>query len=148
MLKMIKSQNPEKEYPSNLGAKWTDEEEVQLLQELKDNIDIATIAQTHNRTIGGIQSRQREIAYKMHLQNISIDEIIEKTKLDSITIQQTIAKRQNNKPKKITEPKPLKNTTTNTLESEIAEMKNEIKELKNTVKELVNMMKSVIFEHA
>ena len=27
MLKMLKSQNPDKDYPSNTGQKWTDEEE-------------------------------------------------------------------------------------------------------------------------
>jgi hypothetical protein len=56
--------NPEKEYPSNMGQKWTDEEETLLLKELNENVDIETISQTHNRTTGGINSRRREIAYK------------------------------------------------------------------------------------
>ena len=37
---MIKSQNPYKEYPSNLGKKWSDEEETTLLDALSKNISI------------------------------------------------------------------------------------------------------------
>jgi hypothetical protein len=57
MLKMLKSQNPDKEYPASTGQKWTDDEEKLLLEELSKNMDIETIAQTHKRTIGGINSR-------------------------------------------------------------------------------------------
>jgi len=64
---MVRISNEDKEYPSNMGQKWNDEEEKLLLQELNDNIDIEIIAQKHNRTIGGINSRRREIAYKMYL---------------------------------------------------------------------------------
>ena len=45
MLKMLKSQNPDKEYPSNIWKKWTDEEETILLEELSKNIDIQVISQ-------------------------------------------------------------------------------------------------------
>ena len=41
------------------------------LQELSDNSDIEKIAINHERTIGGI------IAYKMYIDNTSIDEIKE-----------------------------------------------------------------------
>lgn len=144
MLKMLKSQNPGKEYPSNVGLKWFDDEETLLLEELNKNIDIATIAQNHNRTIGGINSRLKEIAYRMFLKNISIEEIIEKTKLDEECIQQTIDKRKNSNSKKIIETKkPF------SVENEIAEMKNEIKELKNIIKEFVEIVKSLYeFEDA
>jgi len=137
-MNMVKIQNPEKEYPSNMGQKWSDEEETLLLEELNKNIDIKTISQTHNRTIGGINSRRREIAYKMYLKNVSMKEIINQTKLDDGCIRQTIERRQNNNSKKITQIK-----TPISIESEIAEMKNEIKDLKNTIKELVDTMKAV-----
>ena len=138
MLKMLKSQNPDKEYPSNIGLTWFEDEETILLEELNKNTDIEIIAQNHNRTIGGINSRRKVIAYKMYLKNISIEEIIEKTKLDEECIKQTIYKRKNYNSTKITEiKKPI------SLESEIIEMKNDIKELKNTIKEMVEMMKAV-----
>jgi HAMP domain-containing protein len=160
----MKIQNPEKEYPSNMGQKWTDEEEALLLEELNKNIDIETISQTHNRTIGGINSRRREIAYKMYLKNVSMEEIIKQTILDDECIRQTIEKRQNNNSKKpisikseiteIKKPISIKSEITEikkpiSIKSEITEMKNEIKELKNTIKELVEMMKAVYeFEDA
>jgi hypothetical protein len=90
MLKMLKSQNPDKDYPSNTGQKWTDEEETLLLEELSKNIDIQLIAQYHNRTIGGINSRRREIAYKLYSNNNSMEDIILKTKLDEDQITETI----------------------------------------------------------
>ena len=146
MLKMLKLKNPDKEYPSNIGKKWIDDEDKILLEELNKNIDIELIAKTHNRTIGGINCRRQEIAYKLHTDNISIEEIIMITKLDRLQILETIKKRENNtkKCKSVTEIK-----TPFSIESEIYEMKNDIKELKTTIKELVEMMNAVYeFEDA
>ena len=136
---MLKTKNPDTDYPTNMGQKWTDEEENTLLQELDKNINIEIIAQTHNRTIGGIRGRQRTIAYNMYVKNVSIEEIIRKTKLDKELIMETITRKENPQKKvKITqEPKKV------SLENEIIEMRSEIKELKNTIKELVKMMKAV-----
>ena len=120
---------------SNICQQWTEEEEVLLLEELNTNIDIETIAKNHGRTVGGIHSRCREIAYKMYLKNISMEEITNQTKLDEESIRQTIKRRQHNNTQEIKKPFSV--------ESEIAEIKNELKELKNTVKELVEMMKAV-----
>jgi hypothetical protein len=96
MLKMLKSQNPYKEYPSNTGQKWTDEEETLLLEELSKNIVLQAIAQWHNITTGGKNARRREIAYKLYSNNNSMEEIILKTKLDEDQIIETIKRRQNN----------------------------------------------------
>ena len=138
MLQRLKMQNPDKEYPSNIGLTWFEDEENILLEELNKNIDIETISQNHKRTIGGINARRREIAYKMYLKNISIEEITEKTKLDAETINQTIDNRKNYNSKKMSKTK-----NTKSLECEVAEMKNDIKEIKNTIKELFEMMKAV-----
>ncbi len=146
MLKMLKSQNPDKDYPSNTGQKWTDEEETLLLEELSKNIDIQLIAQCHNRTTGGINARRREIAYKLYSNNNSMEDIILKTKLYEHQIIETIKKQQNN-PKKCKSVIEIKRPFS--IESEIDEMKNDIKELKNTIKELVEMIKAVYeFEDA
>jgi hypothetical protein len=145
-MNMVKIQNPEKGYPHNMGQKWTDEEEILLLEELNKSIDIETISQNHKRTIGGINSRRKEIAYKMYLKNISMEEIIKKTKLDNECIRQTIEKKQNNNPTKITEikkPISIEIKKPISIESEIAEIKNDIKDLKKTIKELVEMMNAV-----
>ena len=130
---MIKIQNEDKEYPSNVGQKWTDQEEILLLEELDKNININIIAQNHNRMVGGIICRQKEIAYKMYLKNSSIEEIVQKTKLDNESIKQII-ERKNKKNSQI---------KTFSIENEITEIKNDVKELKNVIKELVEMMKAV-----
>ena len=143
MLKMLKTKNPDTDYPTNMGQKWTDEEENTLLQELDKNINIEIIAQTHNRTIGGIRGRQRTIAYNMYVKDASIEEIIIKTKLDKEQIMETITRKENPQKKvKITQEPKIKPKKVS-LENEIIEMRSEIKELKNTIKELVEMMKAV-----
>ena len=146
---MVRISNEDKEYPSNMGQKWSDEEETLLLEELNNNIDIETIAQKHSRTIGGINSRRQEIAYKMYLKNLSIEEIIKQTKLDYNCIQQTIQKRQNNNSKKI-KTKELDSVFISInkndyieLQNDVKKMKTDIKEIKNTLGELVEMMKAV-----
>jgi len=128
--------NPDTTLHSNCGKRWTEQEEFLLLTELDNNIDIDIIAEKHNRTKGGIVSRQKEIAYKMYIKNISMIEIINKTKLDEITINELIEKKSYNK-------KSLKNKIEDEIKmkNDINEMKTDIKELKNTLKELVDIMK-------
>lgn len=148
----VRNANGNKEYPSNMGEKWSDEEEVSLLEELENDVEIDIIAQKHNRTVGGIESRCREIAYKMYVKNISIEEIIQKTKLDSDSIKQTIEKRQkikqvkeikekNNSKKQIDEIEPSFHYIE--LQNDVNKIKNDINEIKSTLGELLEMMKAV-----
>ena len=146
---MVRISNEDTEYPSNMGQKWSDKEELLLLEELSNNIDIKIIAQKHSRTIGGINSRRQEIAYKMYLKKMSIEEIIKRTKLDYNSIEQTIQKKQNNNSKK-NKTKEVDNVFISInkndyieLQNDIKNMKNDIKQIKNTIGELVEMMKAV-----
>lgn len=148
--KNFKANNPDKTLPSNLGKKWTEQEESLLLTELNNNIDIEIIAEKHNRTKGSIVSRQKEIAYKMYVKKISMEEIINKTKLDKFTVNEYIEKKLYNtgiknciKKNKIEDKKFSTEDEINEMKNDIKEMKNDIKELKNTLKELVDMMKAV-----
>jgi hypothetical protein len=154
---MVSVSNEDNEYPSNMGQKWSNEEELLLLEELDNNIDIEIIAQKHSRTIGGINSRCREIAYKMYLKNVSIEEIIKKTKLDYSSIEQIIQKKQTNYSNKHSTKNKNENKNEKVdnvfisinkndyreLQNDVKNMKNEIKELKNDIKELIEMMKAV-----
>ena len=171
MLKMLKSQNPDKEYPSNLGKAWDVDEEAILLEELYTNIDIEIIARNHKRTIGGINSRRRQIAYNMYLNNSSMESIIKWTKLDEECIKQIIEKKSGNKPLKIKKDKPLKITkikddsaideevvnedninVSNRLNSinldivdmkkDIISMKRDMKQLKITMNDMFEMMRT------
>jgi hypothetical protein len=134
MLNLVKAKNSYKDYPSNMGQKWTYDEEALLSEELNKNMSIELIAETHSRTIGGINSRRRFIAYKMYINNYSIQEIVMKTKLNETQIIDTIKTRQNNSEK-------CKSTFS--IENEIVEIKNNINDLKNAITELVEMMKAV-----
>lgn len=171
MLKMLKSRNPDKEYPTNLGKAWGEDEETLLLEELYNNIDIEIIARNHERTIGGINSRRRQIAYNMYLNNSSIESIIKWTKLDEECIKQIIEKKSGVKSVKIKKDRPIKiteirddnareegdvgednNDVSNRLNSinydivgmkkDIMTMKRDIKELKITINDMFEMMRS------
>ena len=117
---------------SNVGKKWTEKEENTLLEELNKNINIEIISRNHKRKIGGIQSRCKEIAYKMHLNHSSIEEIMQKTRLDYGTIKSIIYVKNN-----------YKKIKPSLVESDISEIKNEIKDLKKSILELSDMMKAV-----
>ena len=81
-----------KENPSNMGKKWTPEEENMLIQRLQENMTIKYIANVHQRTTGSITARRKQIAYNMHQEQSSIQDIIDITKLTEKQILETIRK--------------------------------------------------------
>ena len=143
-------------YPSNRGHKWTGAEESLLLEELNSGLSLDVIADFHNRTLGGISSRCGEIAYKMYLKDIPVEEIINQTKLDEDAIKQVIERKDYRKTKKSEnkEKKGKSNEDNNVMENngnptekeiskmkkEISEMKNDIKDLKKTIADLVETL--------
>ena len=147
---MVRISNEDKEYPSNMGQKWTDEEEELLLEELNNNIDIETISQKHNRTIGGIESRRKEIVYKMYLKKMSDEEIIKKTKLDYDSIKQIIEKKQNNSKKQIIEKKQTKeidNVFISINKNDYLELQNDVKNMKKDINDVKNINPEVTTYH-
>jgi hypothetical protein len=96
----------------NKGKLWDTKEEIKLLQELENGYDILSIAEIHQRTSGGISARINEIAYKMYKQNMDIDFISKKTKLNENLINSLIKKRETfvSKGDEIEELKKLVNT--------------------------------------
>jgi hypothetical protein len=124
---------------SNVGKRWTGEEEETLLEELSKNMDINLIALNHKRKIGGINARRKEIAYVMYSNNNTMEDIIMKTKLVEAEILEIIEKRGNFK--KQDEKEGKQDEKDCLFEREIAGMKNDIIEIKNTLKELVENLK-------
>lgn len=58
------------------GTKWTQEEEAQLVNSLRDGKNINDIAKEHKRTPGGILSRRRQLAVRMiESEGKSIEEV-------------------------------------------------------------------------
>jgi predicted nucleic acid-binding Zn-ribbon protein len=125
-----------KQLPENVGTKWTQTEENLLLEELNQNIDVATIAKNHNRTVGGINARRKVIAYKLFTKSVSMDDIINKTKLNKEQIEEEIKKRE-----------PVAAATTTAIEStpEKFTLENEITQIKNDIRELNNKMNKILY---
>jgi|688.fasta_scaffold718034_2 hypothetical protein len=165
----IPLQESGKDYPKNLGKLWTKDEENLLLQELSENFDIEKIAINHERTIGGIIAKINDIAYKMYIRNISLAEIIEKTKLDEKKLEEVIEKKKakiqsGKKIEEVIEKKKVKiksgkkindsikiydNSDKLVRKSDITEIKNDIKELKILMKKMNEMIKAIYeFENA
>jgi hypothetical protein len=162
----LASKNPDKNYPSNMGHKWTAEEDTTLLEEIEKGVDEETITEGHGRTLKGIHCRRKEIAYRMFLEKTSMPEIVEKTKLDEEIIRQFIDQKENyaakkeekkeerasNKVKKKNEEGKKQEDAAKKneeiqhhilLRDDVKEMKNEIIELKTAIKGLVEMMTAV-----
>lgn len=113
---------------SNAGQHWFPIEDEILLEELNNNIDIQRIAYDHKRTLGAINARRRLIAGKMYLKKNSIQEIIDKTKLDERTIIEIMHKKDNYKSKHIL------------LENDIDQMKKDIAQMKNNLQKLIDFI--------
>lgn len=138
MFTKLKTEHPNK-YPINMGNKWEKDEDNILLEELKKNTDIKSIADNHQRTIGSIKSRIKLIAYNMYMQNIQMHEIINITKLNEEVIRDIINKKK--KEKKVS--LHVNTQLFNEHNTDITEIKKEISELKNMISGLVDMMNAV-----
>lgn len=72
---------------SNVGKRWTDEEEQRLLVLVKENKSLADIAQELGRLPKGISCRLQYIAQKMYAQDRAVEEIKEATKISDLELQ-------------------------------------------------------------
>jgi hypothetical protein len=76
------------------GQLWTDEEEMQLLKEIRKKKTIEEIATIHARTKGGIQSRLRELAYRYFCNERPIEDICILTGLEKNEVVDIITRKQ------------------------------------------------------
>lgn len=140
IFKSLKNNNPDK-YPSSLGEKWTPEEEEQLLIELSKNINFEEIANNHNRTVGGIKSRIKYIALNMLVNNVPIEEIIVKTKLDEEIIKQLEVKKDYKK-----ETKNSNILSYDSLNNDIIEIKNQLVTINTNIQKIFNLLQTLEIE--
>jgi ribosomal protein S21 len=109
------------EETSNVGKKWTTEEDEKLVQEIKDKKSYEEIALEHKRTITGIKSRViSNIIYPLYKdvdeeqQEINIQEISTEYKIDDEWLVYKIFKQMKTKPeRKIKEVKQKTNDNDN-----------------------------------
>jgi hypothetical protein len=59
----------------NKGKSWKEDEIIQLLLEVRQKKTVQTIAEIHQRTVGGIRSRLRVLAWEYHNEGKTIDQI-------------------------------------------------------------------------
>lgn len=147
------------EKPANHNKPWTRKDEDYLLNEIKDNKPLKSIAFSMERTKGSITSRIKIIAYEMYMDGKSMNEILEITKLGEITLREYILikeeAKQAKETKKINEEKNKRSlilnqkvildqkVTLHTINSEIICIKNEIKSMKSSINELSDMIKAI-----
>lgn len=103
----------EKEETSNVGKKWTTEEDEKLVKEIKDKKTYEEIALEHKRTITGIKSRViSHIIYPIYKdlqeEEINIQEISTEYKIDAWIIDKKF-KQMKTKPERKPERKPETN---------------------------------------
>lgn len=155
-----KIKHPDEEVPDNFGKKWLNEEEETFLEELsQEDYDLKEIARTHGRSVGGIKARQQVVAYRLHTQNTSIDEIMRITRLEEEAINETIERfnnreiakkeKQEQKLKDKEEGKESKYNKNDkkelikdiqNIKSDIQLMKDDIAYIKKTVKDMILMI--------
>ena len=105
--------------PSSCGQKWSDEEEVQLLELVSKKLSIYQIAKKHNRTTNGIKRRLELISEKLLNDGYSLKDIIKVTGLNELDILTNKV----DKLKKVS-----------SIESSLNDIKKELIELKNALK--------------
>lgn len=86
--------NEPSKYPARMGKAWDDEEIVKLLQSIRKKKSIEDIAIEHERTIGGINSRRRELAADYWFNDKRpIEEIMKFTGLTKEQVEDVIKRR-------------------------------------------------------
>ena len=110
LLEQDKNSNEEPSPPpvqieDNAGKPWDKIEENKLLFEIEKGMSVAIIAANHGRSSGGINSRLRQIAYRMYTEGTEIETIMKVTGLDRKNLEATIQRRE--KPSSLP-PKPSK----------------------------------------
>jgi hypothetical protein len=131
-IEKYKLANPDKDIPKNMGSKWTEIEESELLANIRNQLDLEEVAKRHSRTRGAITARLELIAIRMYEENRYDAEHIEQaTRMNERNIRDAIDKRDKNKSKyEIKYPHSQKDNT------DIANLKKEIIELKAIITDL------------
>ena len=84
----------------NMGSPWETAELLQLLKEVKEKIPYQDMAKAHKRTVGGITSRLRQLAYDYYTEEKPISEIMVITGLSKEDVVDAITRREYNENKK------------------------------------------------
>jgi len=78
--------------PPRSGKAWDDEEVLRLLTSIRMKKSMEDIALEHKRTVGGIDSKRRKLAYEYFLEGRTMEEIQRFTGLNKEQLDETIKK--------------------------------------------------------
>lgn len=138
---------------SFVGQKWTKQEDENLLEEIKSNLDYDEIAKIHKRTLLGIKKRLEIIAYDMYFDEIPMDDITQKTKISKEQISIIIKEKQQKYEKKninddIKKQKKVnKIADNNVIETDIIEIKKQLENINTNIENIFNLLKtSAVYE--
>ena len=135
---------------SFVGCKWTKQEDEQLLNEIKSNMDFDDIARIHKRSELGIKKRIEIIAYDMYFDEIPIDDIISKTKISKEQISNIVKEKQQKYEKKsgTCDKKQKKvnnnNLVNNNIETDIVEIKKQLENINSNIENLFNLFQTFV----
>lgn len=119
------------------GKKWTSEEEDALLENLAQNLDYAQIAEKHERTVGSIGLKVKELAYKLSKSGVSVLDIVTKTKLTKEEIEQYINKKNTSMEKKVEKKVSKSNKQPSDISTELANINKSIDKLTSLVQSML-----------
>lgn len=78
---------------SNVGTKWTPEEESKLLEETENKTPLEHIAKNHKRTIGGIESHLCLMAYDFVKNgDLTLEEASDMVNIDKVSLKRSFIK--------------------------------------------------------
>jgi predicted transcriptional regulator len=142
----------------NIGKKWTELEEQQLLNEIEIRMDYSEIARNHGRTEGGIRSHKNEMVYRLYQDNKPKEDIMKMFQITDEEFNYTIScksTKHENRQKQKEESTPVLmiapplQTEFTIVKTELAELKTEVLALKKMIKHISTLMESVYeFESA
>ena len=141
-----KADNPEK-YPAKLGAAWKEEDIKKLLEDVKNKLSHEEMAKKHERSIGGIRARLKDLAADYYFNNeLPVDKIQKYTGISLEEIADSISKRQwkiDNR-KMLTVKKDTVSIPTSTPAPTIITDSSELKDILLVVKDIQSMMKEFL----
>jgi len=76
----LREKRPDK-YPARMGEKWTEEEEIKLIDMIQEGKTVKIVAETLQRTVTGVKYRLEELALKLLEKGYTMDQVQDMTKL-------------------------------------------------------------------
>jgi hypothetical protein len=93
----LRETNPNK-YPTRMGEKWTEDEEIELITLIQEEKTLKFIAEKFQRTVSGVKYRLEELALKFLDKGYTMDQVQDMTRLKTSDIEE--AKDQKNEKNK------------------------------------------------